>query len=331
MKNEPQLQSPGAQDIQFRRSLFRFSLAFFLVLVAGGVGRSALNRIPLTDYFKESLQSPLREELNIYKPHFVFQWGILPIIGVKINRVEWVQNDCADNKISLQNGVFALSWLKLIQGEWFVSQGQWEFIDLSYVKGCGESVAMEESEIKKTAESSSIAGRSVSSSSVSKKIKSQLKTLFDGSLSALDQVPIGKMSAESVRILYREKEESFKAEGSAQARFKQAKRVRFDFETLSIDQKKIDFVKSKLEVELGSQRFWGKLTSKIREGVATFEFIVDNNKDYTATANFQLKKVPVSPVTRFINEELNLNYLWLTCELSIEGGAAEILKQKQRQ
>lgn len=344
-------------EVQFRQSLYRFTIVTVLTLFLGLITRQILRVIPLEgasfQAWKEAQyylieNSPLRIQLS---------HGFVPIVGLAVDRVTFRDPQCLSRFLQTDDVAFVLDPLKLIQGQVVVSRVLIAHSELHDPKNCQTTEASEDPTqfVKKQSESSSKAQGSVSTkpsnqetvavdTSLTQPLQEQAKKV-DHWLHRFSQTnPIAGWQSAAQKFLAktplkRVRVDSFVfIHGNSMADQLVIKtpidldlgddiRLRMAMREITWRGKKIPASDLKLVGSWSDHGLNINLDGKVREGEFKLSFLQEMTDSSRTRFQFDFEKVPFSALTSFWWKTHSLNYLWFNCRGGVESSFVGFLNQ----
>lgn len=323
MKDESQYSQVRKQDIHFRRSILRFSIAFVVVFMCGAVTRGLVAQFPIAEKLKQAIKVPENQTLTFHKPQIVFRRGWVPVIGLHISRVDWQNNRCASNRLSLQDSIVVLDPIKLLQGELAPGRIKVDFLEFSYSQSCGKELVgpvQPSQQIKKPEKKGIFASKKRAKKESYKFLiqAGQLKKLFEEDLDKLAQVDFSHLDVEKFRIhIVKSVDNEITFEGEGKLGLAGNLQADLKFQKFYYQEQDLDFLSTRLKLNLSRQQAEFDIVSLVREGKIQWKTLIKNETDYPVESEININKMPISPIVGFAVEDLPINYLWLSCQASV--------------
>ena len=309
----------GSSEIHFRRSLWRFSLAFIVVLSSGLVTRYLVSQVPLEEKILTSFEVPDQWHFTLNKPSIQFSSGWLPVLGVKVQGLELQEKECPANRILVQDGLVVVNPFSLLAGQVEPYLVELELVEVSRVQDCRKknpdtsASSTSRSKVKKSPPFSE-----------AKNIKSLKDSMLDQFYSEawpkIKKFPVKKVKINLFKVhLIKSLDEQIRFEGSANIKLNQKIRLRANLKKFFYRQKQLDFLSNQMDLEIHDNSMDIDWKAAIREGAIGLKFIIQNSKQFPVSMDLQVNKLPVSAVTDLLDQKVNINYLWGSCHLKGQG------------
>jgi hypothetical protein len=313
------------QDIQFKRSLFRFTVVFSLVLIAGFVTRYSLSRIPLKEKIMQASRMPKDFELVVDRPEIRLKSGLLPVFGVAVNRLDILNSQCPTQKVSAQDLMIRLDPFALMFGKAELGVLNVDFLEVTFSEGCRIQTVSEKNvgleKINPVSPSQPKSPTQVSDRG--------LGTTFDFVSQVLKKPPLKKINVDRFEIHYLESlQRQIKADGRLKVRLKDKLTADMDLKNIYVGQKDFSFVSTQVTVSSDVEGLILQLTSDVREGQLDSKIEIKNQNGFPTSLKASIKKLPLSSLVSAVYGRKELSYLWATCELAVESPWAELQSQQ---
>ena len=314
------------QDIQFRRSLFRFTCAFVFVLLCGLITRVLVAQIPLSEKLNQALDKSEIQNITFYKPAIVFSWGWMPAIALELNRVDWQNQNCASQKVSVQNALVVLDIGQLVLGEFIPGTVNIEFVDGVYSSRCDSFVGpVNENPQIKAANPESKPKQTLKVS----KHQEKFKEVFEKSLPKLSNLKLNRLIVDKFRFhLMQDITNEYTVEGSGVFKINKELDADLNFYNFFYKKQKLDFLDLNLNLLANSEKIELNLETEVREGLVVFNSQIENKESYPFSIDLNISKMPISPLAQLFSQEVPLKYLWLTCQLGLKSNFNKISEDK---
>ncbi len=314
------------KEIRFKKSLFRFLVSLGLVFVLGLVARFSLQSIPLEEKILSEIKVPEGFEFKLDQPEIRFRSGLLPVIGLWVNRVEVFRPQCPLRKLTAQNLLLRLDPWSLLLGQVQPGRLGVDFVEASYSKKCPGQ--------KTVAESSSKPITPASSNPVEvrkgKRLPPEwLENLFSEVGQALQTQPLKSVLVDQIKVIYFKKfDEPVRMEGSLYAHVGKKLFLNLNLKEFAYEKKQLNFLSSRLAAEVDASMLALRVLSKVREGKVTLDLEVKNEQAKPASVKIKLDKIPVSALASGFFPHKEIRYLWISCEAGSESSWETLLNRK---
>lgn len=314
------------QEILFKKSLFRFSLTFLFVLIAGGVSNYSLSKIPLKEKLLASLKLPASYQLDLHQPRFRFAQGIMPVIGVGFQRVELHESSCVAKRMLAHDVLLVLNPWRLLKGEIKLGWVNIDFLELDYPESCGDQPKhSSQVSTKGTNKNSLISSQPQNLKELQEKA---VQEIFDHAqrIKGFKKMSYLMVDSFSFRGLH-SMNDLFVAKGYLSAKIKNDISVELRLQEFFYKDSKVPLKSTQLNFTVKDDLISGEVKSSIREGSAHLKFDVKNVKEFPTKLGLKIKKVPVSTLGQFFLKENQINYLWGSCSIKVESTWRNLLNQ----
>ncbi len=325
---KPSARPVRRQDIHFKRSLFRFTLSFILVFVAGLFTRVFLQNYPLKEKILDKILVPDRYELKIDKVQFSFRSGLFPVIGVAINRVDWLDKKCTLKKASAQDLLLSLDSLALLTGN--IRLGH---VEVDYLEGTAVENCKEIADIEGGASVGAAVAKPLDGGGEAKTQASDLTRIVQKVFSQIEEVtgnrPFNELTIRNLQLDWQgDKEGAVHLE--ARAHFDLSEELVADLVVgkLRYAENDLSFVDSSWKLLANKNLIHLRTETSVREGEMVSQIRIENSNNYDTSIKGSLRRIPLSTVMKIFVVDVDFSYLWANCDFETQGPLQEIKNQK---
>ncbi len=104
-------------EIQPKRSFFRFVFSFGLCVFLGLISHYFISRYPLKERILKDLKVPENYELEIYEMGLRFRRGLMPVVALTVDKLELKQRNCSMQSLVARDILMVFKPLSLLFGE----------------------------------------------------------------------------------------------------------------------------------------------------------------------------------------------------------------------
>lgn len=313
-------------EISFKKSIFRFSTAFFIVLVAGIITNIYISKIDLMEKIPGELLETPDYQITIERPEIKFKNGLFPVVGVFSQRVEWKDKSCPSRRVVGQNVFLVMDFFALLQGRFEPGRVDVSFVDLVTPNNCGESSFQKNvadlQDSDRSEKLKPLLKEMLVKELFPKKIFSSVKEVLG--LSFFPMVYIHKFDFKFMKA-YREEVE---VKGSLSIFRGDRLSVKMFVNKLFLRGYELPLRKSSVEVIASNDAAELKVNTNVREGVFQFNLNLDNSDDFQTSAEMKVLKMPLSPFSAAVLKKTHISYLWFDCKAQVSGTWAELDKKE---
>lgn len=312
--------SKGSEEVEFKKSLFRFSIVFSFVLSLGLVTRYVLSTLPLEQIFLQRIKVGDFYELNLHKPKIKLHRGILPVVGVFFERVEIKEKRCPLKRMITNNALLVINPWKLMAKEFSLSWVDIGYLELSLPEKC-EGVPDTQLSGPLVAETPSV--QNVKKAFLQEK---HVSHLFREVEKIIQAKKIGYLRIDSFEIRYlraSHKELLFKGEMHAKMGDRilteiKIREIVFENNVLQIHPAELNTVLSETEISIDFK-------SSIREGHVAAKANIKNVEGFPLHLETKITKLPISSLTQMFFPKYQISYLWADCQVQLDSPWVEIM------
>lgn len=305
-------------EIHFRRSLLRFSVLFVIVLVAGVVTRGFLNQIPLEDKIKEIISADSSYAIEFEKPQIQLAQGLMPIIGIMFKRINFEDINCPSRRVMVQDALLVVNPWRLLRGQFRLGWASLEFVEVELPQSCSQEVGKSSEATSQEAKTAKNKAKDSTDKASIPNSQKELQVFFDSVGTLIDSHFVRYILVDQIKLRHLESvNEQTLISGRLSANI--SSEVSFDFrvDQITKNQKVIPIQSLELSGELNGERAKIETQASVREGKVGFDFSL--NKNGTVQSGLNFEKVPLSALAAYLLKGQKLNYLWFSCQLSIQG------------
>ncbi|NQZ18818.1 MAG: hypothetical protein HRT44_06115 [Bdellovibrionales bacterium] len=309
------------REISFKKSLFRFSAAFVVVLISGLIARAYIHRIDLQSYIPEDLVETEKYLLTINEPALRFSKGWWPIVGVFSSRVEWKDRACPSRRIVAQDLFVVLDFMSLLKGELKPGRVDISHVDMTTPSRCDLASAKE------------ISGSSTQSVSKPKKplsISKEIKESYPKeAFSLIDKIQsydfFPKLNVDDFDFkLLKSYQEELELKGSLALSRTSEVKLSIQVEEFYYRSRELPLRKSLVQFKASGEKVSFEIDSAVREGKFGFKAEMNKDEGFNSLAQIKIEKLPLSPFAFLLFDKSQVRYLWLNCVAEVTGPWGQI-------
>jgi hypothetical protein len=318
------------QDVQLRKSLWRFGVSLALTLFLAIIFNAFLSQIPLQSYLEAQLKESPDFTLELMEPQLQFKKGWLPIIGLSVARLEAEDKACLGRKLVAQEILAPIRLSSLLMGKIRWAELEVSYLDIYLDDNCAQPQATTQTKSdmvaptihNKPKEPLAVAQGQLERASVF--LQQKLAQRAPSKSIALAGIHI-----QSFKLLHsaRNQQIQVSAQGSVRVRMAKDPDIHIQLTQLKLNDHVWEIKGTRLSLQASGNSFEMKGRAKLREGVLSFSLNVPLTKQEPVQLKFKSKNIPLSYLSSFYLKENSIAYLWLDCEAELSSPLQEFLKQ----
>lgn len=322
------VRSRGFEEVEFKKSLFRFSMVFSLVLALGLVTRYALSTLPLEQLIAKRIKISDSYEINIHKPEIRLHQGLFPVLGVFFERIEIKEKRCSLKRLITNDVLLVINPFKLIAKDFKLNSVNIGFLEMNLPERCESTLEPDAT----TARAEPLPESKILQKATRELLQdNHMEDLFRETQKIIKSQDVSYVSVDSLEFRYLRapnRELLFKGEfhGKVGDRILSELNIRevlLASEKLQIHPAEVNMVISEQAVDVD-------IKSSIREGHAKIKLNIANEKTYPVQLDLTVTKLPVSSVTHVFLPKYQFSYLWADCHVHLASPWAQV-RQKSLQ
>jgi hypothetical protein len=310
------------QDIRFKKSLLRFTLTFSIVFLLGLSTRYFIHNYDFKSQLISEIQIPENYSLNIDQIRPQFHRGFWPVVGLSINRFEFVDNRCPTQSIGFQDVLIQARIWPLLLGQLELFRADIDDLELNLSKSCSVKEVINQSPQDVFAKGPPVDKGSMPLPSALKKDESAaspewVQKLFSSFQSWNRSQWPQLLKVNRVQLNYLESlNKQVRLSGSLITRVRTADlELQFDVDQLFAGTSDYSFVTSQVRLMLSAEKVQLDIEGTVREGRVKALAQIMNDPTFTTQMNFEVTKIPLSALSHLVSLGADINYLWGTCSV----------------
>ncbi len=306
------------QDIRFKQSLLRFTVAFSAVFFLGLVSQFFIQRIPLKQKILESLEISEKYSLSMGPVEPRLRSSFLPVFGIALERVEIFEKDCPNRKVTAQNLLVTLNARDLLAGKLRIGRLKIPFLEVSAPRVCASTVASEDSD--EPVPSSPLTKKNrLPKIKVAEKVSSfDLQQVFNQVDQWLKSRPVASIDVSQFIFTDIQSLKSHnRIKGRLYGSLGEQVSLKADVTDLSIGANELQGLDGHIRIESTPEGLSVLSQVSVREGQVDANLNISRRPDHQTDLKIKMEKLPLSALSEILKQPGGVSYLWASCQVEV--------------
>ena len=316
------------REVSVKLSIIVFSLTLLVSVILGLSLRHWIYSNPLAEIIAAKLEENKDYPMQVENVQFQFRKGWLPALAISAQTFAVHEAACPARRLLAKRVFISLNLIKLFEGHVVPKKVLVSSLVATMAKSCQPSAKVEEATSEKKAPQIQIkkgkkSKGSILTQQVAENVFKEYQKVFESI-----QIPVVKIK-EFQFLVIDEKGTDFKVSGRMDFRTQgQQLAINIYPNKIWVKEKPLPVNQGLLSLSLNESKIGLHFDILIREGRLNLSGAILNDPVNTTQISVDFIKIPISAMTNFLLKNVQFQYLWANCQLSLSGAFSTISKNE---